>query len=224
MCIRDRRNVLSSFYQICFSSYSTINLGFDCQTARKFALISWKIPACSLLDYTIFASGWRVHLFSWTEMNTVRLKSRYLLIMNNKRLNATNVLGTYIDGYFHQLTLKLVPSVLWRCWLGGRKGIRPVKNMDMEWWGAGMVICLEWGANDLHMVQLMPSSLASAKSRMVYPSGNGLPRLSWKKGRLTFVCVCVCDCVCALMHSLIQCSTEKRISPLCRPFNYSFIC
>ena len=33
-----------------------------------------------------------------------------------------------------------VPSVLWRCWLGGRKGIRPVKT---EWWGAGVVICLE---------------------------------------------------------------------------------
>ena len=27
-----------------------------------------------------------------------------------------------------------------------------------------------------------PSSLASAKSRMVYSSGTGLPRLSWKKG------------------------------------------
>jgi len=27
-----------------------------------------------------------------------------------------------------------------------------------------------------------PSSLASEKSRMVYPSGTGLPRLSWKKG------------------------------------------
>jgi len=25
-----------------------------------------------------------------------------------------------------------------------------------EWWGAGMVICLERGANGLHMVQLMP--------------------------------------------------------------------
>ena len=25
-------------------------------------------------------------------------------------------------------SLVLVPSVLWRCWLGGRKGIRPVKN------------------------------------------------------------------------------------------------
>ena len=43
------------------------------------------------------------------------------------------------------------PWVLWRCWLGGRKGIRPVKT---EWWGAGMVICLERGA-DLHMAQLM---------------------------------------------------------------------
>ena len=51
--------------------------------------------------------------------------------------------------------LCLVPSVLWRCWLGGRKGIRPVKP---EWWGAGMVICLERGA-DLHMAQLMPLPL-----------------------------------------------------------------
>ena len=41
------------------------------------------------------------------------------------------------------------PSVLW---LGSRKGIRPVKT------GAGMVICLEQGA-DLHMAQLMPLPL-----------------------------------------------------------------
>jgi len=31
-------------------------------------------------------------------------------------------------------------SVLWRCWLGRRKGIQPVKT---EWWGAGMVVCLQ---------------------------------------------------------------------------------
>jgi len=47
------------------------------------------------------------------------------------------------------------PSVLWCCWLGIGKGIRPVKT---ECWGAGMVICLEWGA-DLHMAQLMPLPL-----------------------------------------------------------------
>ena len=49
----------------------------------------------------------------------------------------------------------LVPSVLWRCWLGGRKGNRPVKT---EWWGVGMVIRLERGA-DLHVAQLMPLPL-----------------------------------------------------------------
>jgi len=26
----------------------------------------------------------------------------------------------------------ILPSVLWRCWLGGRKGIRPVKNGMVE--------------------------------------------------------------------------------------------
>ena len=53
-------------------------------------------------------------------------------------------------------------------WLGVRKRIRPVK---IEWQGAGVVICLEWAPDCLHMVQLMPlpstSSLASLKSRLV---------------------------------------------------------
>ena len=30
--------------------------------------------------------------------------------------------------------LVYVPSVLWRCWLGGRKGIRPVKNWAVGCW------------------------------------------------------------------------------------------
>jgi len=46
-------------------------------------------------------------------------------------------------------------SVLRRCWLGGRKGVRPVKT---EWWRAGVVICMEQGA-DLHMAQLIPLPL-----------------------------------------------------------------
>jgi len=50
-----------------------------------------------------------------------------------------------------------VPAVIWRCWLGSRKGIRPVNT---ERWGIGVVICLERGANDLHMVQLMPGKKA----------------------------------------------------------------
>ena len=56
-----------------------------------------------------------------------------------------------------ELPCHLSSSVLWRCWLGGRKGIRHVKT---EWWGACMVICLERGATaNLHMAQLMPLPL-----------------------------------------------------------------
>jgi len=54
-----------------------------------------------------------------------------------------------------------------------------------EWWGTGMVICLERGA-DLHMAQLMPLPLTvscSSKIRVGFClSGTGLPRLYWKRG------------------------------------------
>jgi len=83
-------------------------------------------------------------------------------------------------------------SVLWNCWLGSRKGIRPVK-CKIEWWGAGVLICLEWGA-DLHMFQLKPLLLTvSCFSKIQI----GLPfwyRLTWvvpEKGLLNG-CVCVC--------------------------------
>ena len=33
-----------------------------------------------------------------------------------------------------------LPSVLWQCWLGVMKSIRPVK---IEWWGVDVVICLK---------------------------------------------------------------------------------
>jgi len=56
-----------------------------------------------------------------------------------------------------------------------------------EWWGVGVVICLDWGAGCLHMVQLMPlpsqipSFLPHLNPDWFYLSGTGLPRLSWVK-------------------------------------------
>jgi len=47
--------------------------------------------------------------------------------------------------------------------LGGRKGIWPVKT---ERWGAGVVICLEQGA-DLHMAQLLPLPLTVSCFRKI---------------------------------------------------------
>ena len=120
--------------------------------------------------------------------------------------------------------------MLWHCWLGLRKSIRPEKN---DWWGVGVVICVERGADYLHMVQLMPlhpktpSSLASFKSRLVFPFCASLPRLSWKRGRWIVnvgsssdhvpceywlglvadcrVCVCVCVCVCVWLAGWLAC-------------------
>ena len=86
---------------------------------------------------------------------------------------------------------KSLPSVLWRCCLGGRKGIQPVKKT--EWWGAGMVICLQRGA-DLHMAQLMPPPLTVScfsKIQIVFtflvPAYLGSPG----KRAIKWVCVCV---------------------------------
>ena len=84
-----------------------------------------------------------------------------------------------------------VPSVIWHCWLGDRKGIWPVKT---EWWGAGMVICLEWGA-DLCMAQLMPLPLTAccfSKIQIgftflvaVHP---GTPVAVWQPCELLYTC------------------------------------
>ena len=77
--------------------------------------------------------------------------------------------------------------------VGGLEGHPACKKT--EWWGAGVVICLERDA-DLHMVQLMPLhslSVASVKSRLVLPFWHRLTRIVPDKGPLNGrVCVCVC--------------------------------
>jgi len=54
--------------------------------------------------------------------------------------------------------------------MGGRKGIWPVKTF-FEWWGTGMVICLERDA-DLHVAQLMPLPLTVSSIRLLRYAGN----------------------------------------------------
>ena len=80
--------------------------------------------------------------------------------------------------------------------LGGRKGIRPVKN---EWWGAGVVICLERCA-DLHMAQLMPLPLTvSCFSKIQIGFTSLVPAHPGSPGKGTVKCVCVCVCVCVYL-------------------------
>ena len=88
-----------------------------------------------------------------------------------------------------------MPSVLWRCWLGSKKGIWPVKKL--EWWFAGVVICLERGA-DLLMAQLIPLPLTVSCFSEIQISLTFLVLAhlgSPGQKAVKWVCVCVCVCV-----------------------------
>jgi len=84
----------------------------------------------------------------------------------------------------------LVPSVLWHCWLGGRKGIRPVKNLSSEvlaWlsvWSE-MQTCIRPSWCHCHSLFLV-----SVKSRLIFPFWYWLTRVVPDKEPLNR-CVCV---------------------------------
>jgi len=70
-----------------------------------------------------------------------------------------------------------------------------------EWWGAGVVICLERGA-DLHMAQLMPLPLTVSRFGKIHiglPFWYWLARVVLDKGPLN---VCVNVCVAHARYSL----------------------
>ena len=97
--------------------------------------------------------------------------------------------------YLPKIKLAWVPSVLWRCWVGGRKGIRPVKKLSggvlawlSVWSEVQTCIWLSW----CHCHSL---TLASVKSRLVLPFWYRPTRVIPVKGPLNR-CVCVCVCVC----------------------------
>jgi len=87
-----------------------------------------------------------------------------------------------------------------------RKGIRPT-GKQTEWWGSGVVICLERGA-DLHMAQLMPLPLTvSCFSKIqigftfLVPDHPGCP------GQMAVKHVCVY--VCRLQRTIHCCHPSR---------------
>ena len=74
-----------------------------------------------------------------------------------------------------------------------------------EWWGAGVVVCLERSA-DLHMAQLMPLPLTVCCFTKIqigftflvtaHPGSPG-------QRAVKRVCVCVCACVCGLQQRAV---------------------
>ena len=90
----------------------------------------------------------------------------------------------------------LVPSVLWRCWLGGRKGIRLVKNWVVRCWHGYLsgVRCR------LAYAQLMPLPLTvSCFSKIQIGFTFLVPAHPGSPGKRAGKRVCVRVCVCWLL-------------------------
>ena len=108
-------------------------------------------------------------------------------------LPSSSVLQIYISMFivYSDVWYLSMPSVLWRCWLGSRKGIRPVKKLSggvLVWLSVWSEVqsCIRPSWCHCHSL-----SLASVKSRLVSPFWYRLTRVVPEKGPLN-VCVCVC--------------------------------
>jgi len=141
-------------------------------------------------SYLLELTAWEYHLSGLTATITSRVwwPTLFTVFPCHKfpKQWLLSFLYTYFYSFIHNPDCAIcfilwytvcMPSVLLHCWLGVSKSIWPVK---IEWWDVDVsvwcvCICLEWGADCLHMVQLMPlhpktsSSLASFKSRLVSP-------------------------------------------------------
>jgi len=117
--------------------------------------------------------------YTWpTHINTCK-KSPHLVLLA----------APYV-GYVKNVTFlpKPMPSVLWRCWLGSRKGIWPVKKLSgwvLAWLSQARCICI-W-SSWCHCHSL---SLASVKSRLVLPFWYRLTQVVPDKGPLNGCCCC----------------------------------
>ena len=137
---------------------------------------------------------------------------------------------------------KYLPSVLWHCWLGSRKGIRPVK---MGGWWRWALVSLD-GVAPSQVYESASVGLPLHRKVQKFSSGTGSPGWSWKKGRKMVVYVCfvwlnntlwenLCDafdlrssithnppncrylhlwCTVRLMQQIVQCSSIANLCML----------
>ena len=94
--------------------------------------------------------------------------------------------------YWQSYKTAKIPSVFWHCWLGGRKGIWPVKTVVGCWCGF------------LHMAQLMPLALTvSCFSKILIGFTFLVPAHPGSHGQTAVKRVCVCVCVCACVRACV---------------------
>jgi len=134
--------------------------------------------------YAIAALGWpsvevtlyRRHLFyRWHTCSvTVKLIEMLEACFNKMRM----IRWQCVD---FKSTQKTLPSVLWRCWLGGRKDIRPVKNWVVGCWCgylSGARCRLAYGPDDATATHCLLSCFSKIKAGFTFlvPAYPGSPR------------------------------------------------
>ena len=125
--------------------------------------------------------------------------------------------------YLHRPnSVQCTPSVLWHCWLGGRKGIRPVKKVSgglLAWLSVWSKVQTCIWPSWCHCHSL---SLASVKSRLVLPFWYRLTRVVPEKGPLNR---CVCTPIMWLQTVTVigKVTLKWKLRLLLHPLNSLFL-
>jgi len=140
------------------------------------------VPACGLTFWRSLGELFFLHINSNWAICIVPAAGR--LKLHHKRITSVRRwTGNNAKLYMCFVTLLYnVPSVLWRCWLGGRKGIRPVKKLScgvLAWLSVWSEVqtCIRPSWCHCHS-----PSLASVKSRLVLPFWYWLTQVVLEKG------------------------------------------
>ena len=132
----------------------------------------------------------RTRAFKWQTMVRQYSRQSVLIILLPKsslvRIAPTRFCLLFSDSFCYSIYGDSVPSVLWRCWLGGRKGIRPVKKLS-----GGVLAWLSVWSEVQTCIWPSWCHCHSVKSRLVLRFWYRLTRVVPDKGPLNG-CVCVC--------------------------------
>jgi len=152
--------------------------------------LTWVIPEKWLLNRCMYVHGNVTGTFDWTvktqfisELPCMQINQTHYLQFNKITNSHIKFFNLPYTNLISSYTMAHLPSVLWHCWLGGRKGIRPVLAWLSVWFAVHTYI----RPRCCHCHSL---SLASVKSWLVFtflvPAHPGSP------GQRAVKCVCVC--------------------------------
>ena len=197
---RGRRNFAwQAIPHLCSSNRKGTTADSWPTTGRNVKLLSGGGPEPASVWHVGDICEWRQRV-RWCRTMQCTIRQRrhleYNLLRHTEPMKAEECVGDVVT----TSQVENVPSVLWCCWLGGRKGIRPVKNWAVGCWRG---FCLQRGA-DLHMAQRMPLPLTvSCFSKIqigfafLVPAHPGSPRHPLN------------GCVCVYIHiSMVQQTTK----------------